>query len=268
MKCPICGFENAKDSQFCGNCGTPLIPEEPEKRGSKKTPVILAVVVILVVLLAAVAGYFAYDLLSDGDPVEVEEETKEPAEKKEEADTKQEEEDTEENVAKTSEEGVFSLSNTEEPTAFGTAFELPVVQAMATSVIDQEGYDNSAAMVLDGRDETSWQEGVPGEGIGEGISLYLDGTYKVKYLAFKLGNWRSSDYYAQNNRPQTLKITMGGHETQVTFSDLKQEQWVAVDGDCDASEIQIEIVSVYQGTNPSWDDTCIAEVSIYGEQAN
>ena len=41
-----------------------------------------------------------------------------------------------------------------------------MAQAMATSVIDQEGHDNSAAMVLDGRDETSWQEGVAGEGIG------------------------------------------------------------------------------------------------------
>ena len=44
MKCPVCGFENENDSQFCGNCGTPLIPEEPEKKGSKKTPVIIAVV--------------------------------------------------------------------------------------------------------------------------------------------------------------------------------------------------------------------------------
>ena len=30
MKCPVCGFENENDSQFCGNCGTPLIPEEPD----------------------------------------------------------------------------------------------------------------------------------------------------------------------------------------------------------------------------------------------
>ena len=49
MKCPVCGFENENDSQFCGNCGTPLIPEEPEKKGSKKTPVIIAVVIIVVI---------------------------------------------------------------------------------------------------------------------------------------------------------------------------------------------------------------------------
>lgn len=57
MKCPVCGFENENDSQFCGNCGTPLIPEEPEKKGSKKTPVIIAVVIIVVIIAAALIGY-------------------------------------------------------------------------------------------------------------------------------------------------------------------------------------------------------------------
>lgn len=273
MRCPICGFENENDSQFCGNCGTPLIPEEPEKKGSKKTPVIIAVVAVVVVILAAAAGYFAYDMLSDGDSKQTKEETEgadTTTESENDTDTKQEEtekEDTEESAEEETEDGVWDLYVTAAPASLGNAYELPVSQAMATSVIDQAGYDNSAAMVLDGRDETSWQEGVSGEGIGEGISLYLDQEYSVKYLAFKLGNWRSSDYYAQNNRPQTLKITMGDQETQVTFPDLRQEQWVAVEGDCDTSEIKLEIVSVYRGTNPSWNDTCIAEVSAYGEKA-
>ena len=74
MKCPVCGFENENDSQFCGNCGTPLIPEEPEKKGSKKTPVIIAVVIIVVIIAAALIGYFAYDMLSDnGDMIAMEE---------------------------------------------------------------------------------------------------------------------------------------------------------------------------------------------------
>ena len=43
------------------------------------------------------------------------------------------------------------------------------------------------------------------------------------------------------------------------------EQWVKIDGDCETSQIQIEIVEVYQGTSAVWDDTCIAEIGIYGE---
>lgn len=277
MKCPVCGFENENDSQFCGNCGTPLIPEEPEKKGSKKTPVIIAVVIIVVIIAAALIGYFAYDMISDNDDMIVMEETEEETteqDTKEESDKDTGEDGTDEEETETAaaeetepEDGVWTFSYTSAPVSLGTSFELPVAQAMATSVIDQEGHDNSAAMVLDGRDETSWQEGVAGEGIGEGISLYLDREYEVKYLAFKLGNWRSDDYYLQNNRPETLKITMGGQETEVSFSNMKQEQWIAVEGDCDTSEIKFEIVSVYQGTNPSWNDTCIAEISVYGEEA-
>lgn len=257
MICPNCGFENEKDSRFCGNCGARL----PEKKS--KTPLIIALVIVFVILAAAVIGYFAYDFLSD-DKEEVRQEEQQPdtGEAEEEAAGEIEGEVQDE---ESREEG-WLITNVAAPASTGSARELSVAQAMATSVIDQQGYDNSADMVLDGKDETSWQEGVSGDGIGEGISLYFDQEYEVKYIALKLGNWRSDDYYAQNNRPETLKITMGGQSAELSFADLKQEQWIAVDGDCNTSEIKFEIVSVYHGSNPDWDDTCIAEISVYGEE--
>ena len=88
-------------------------------------------------------------------------------------------------------------------------------------------------MMLDGNLETSWQEGVDGSGIGEQVTFYLDRVYEVNYLAFNLGNWRTDDYYRQNNRPETLKITMNGRETLVEFPDEKTKQWVAVEEGCD-----------------------------------
>ncbi len=257
MICPNCGFENEKDSRFCGNCGARL----PEKKS--KTPLTIALVIVFVILAAAVIGYFAYDFLSD-DKEEVRQEEQQPdtGEAEEEAAGEIEGEVQDE---ESREEG-WEITNVAAPASTGSARELSVAQAMATSVIDQQGYDNSADMVLDGKDETSWQEGVSGDGIGEGISLYFDQEYEVKYIALKLGNWRSDDYYAQNNRPETLKITMGGQSAELSFADLKQEQWIAVDGDCNTSEIKFEIVSVYHGSNPDWDDTCIAEISVYGEE--
>ena len=189
MICPNCGFENEKDSRFCGNCGARL----PEKKS--KTPLIIALVIVFVILAAAVIGYFAYDFLSD-DKEEVRQEEQQPdtGEAEEEAAGEIEGEVQDE---ESREEGLYVISIA----STGSARELSVAQAMATSVIDQQGYDNSADMVLDGKDETSWQEGVSGDGIGEGISLYFDQEYEVKYIALKLGNWRSDDYYAQNTPP-------------------------------------------------------------------
>ena len=100
------------------------------------------------------------------------------------------------------------------------------------------------------------------------VTFYLDRVYEVKYLAFNLGNWRSGDYYRENHRPQRLTITMNGRETQVDFPDEKTKQWVAVEEGCDTSLITITIEDVYYGSNPDWDDTCIAEVEIYGEDAD
>lgn len=108
MKCPVCGFENENDSQFCGNCGTPLIPEEPEKKGSKKTPVIIAVVIIVVIIAAALIGYFAYDMISDNDDMIVMEETEEEAteqDAKEESDKDTGEDGTDEEETETAAAG-------------------------------------------------------------------------------------------------------------------------------------------------------------------
>ena len=131
--------------------------------------------------------------------------------------------------------------------------------------LDQEGHDNSANMVLDGKDETSWQEGVDGVGIGEQLTFQFNKECKVRYLSLKLGNWRNSDYYWKNNRPRTLEITTNnGTTATITFPDEQKECWVEFSEDCPASDINIMIKDVYEGTSSKWNDTCIAGIEFYG----
>ena len=118
-------------------------------------------------------------------------------------------------------------------------------------------------MVLDQKDETSWQENVSGSGIGETLDFSFSGEQKVKYMSFKLGNWRDDRYYKGNNIPETLKIRMGELEFPVTFPKEQKEYWVELSEAYPTYDVQIEIVSVYAGT--SWDDTPIAEIGMYGE---
>ncbi len=272
MRCPNCGYENEMSSQFCGNCGAPLPP--PEKKKSK-APLIIVIAVLVAVLLAGVIGFVAYNRISEKKEEELRQEQLEAEREQEEQEEKerQEQEEKEQEEARKAQEEREAKENwtayrISQPATLEDSYKLTVNNASATSVIDQEGHDNSPAMMLDGNLETSWQEGVDGSGIGEQVTFYLDRVYEVNYLAFNLGNWRTDDYYRQNNRPETLKITMNGRETLVEFPDEKTKQWVAVEEGCDTSQITITIEGVYRGSSDVWNDTCIAEVEIYGEDAD
>lgn len=171
------------------------------------------------------------------------------------------EEDLEDDSEEYSEDITFSLID--EPEDFGEYYKLSVINASASSVILQEGTDNSAIKACDGNEKSSWQEGVEGEGIGESLHFQLARNYKVKYMSFQLGNWNSDEYFEGNNRPKELEISVGDVTQTITFPDGKTEYWIELSHEYTASEIELVIQSVYSGSQ--WDDTCIAEVGIFGK---
>lgn len=132
-----------------------------------------------------------------------------------------------------------------------------------SSAISQEGLNNTAAAALDGVDETSWQEGVEGDGIGEAMWFELDRDYPVEYLAFKLGNWRDDEYYFGNNRPSTLRIELNDFTAEIQFPDEMQIHYVKLSQPYQVNKVKITITGVYKGAE--WMDTCIAEVGVYGK---
>lgn len=147
---------------------------------------------------------------------------------------------------------------------------LEVVNAEATSVIRQDGVDNSPMQIFDGIESTSWQEGVDGPGIGEKVYAQFDNSYYIEYLTFRLGNWKTNDYYTGNNRPKTLRITLGNDATgteqifDVDFPDGKELFCVEINPGIRCSYIEIEIRDIYAGAK--WDDTAIADIGFYGAE--
>lgn len=138
--------------------------------------------------------------------------------------------------------------------------------AYGTSVISQSGnYDNTAGVTLDGDLSTSWQEGVTGSGVGEGIVYNLDDEYAVQYISFNLGNWRSTTWYAENNVPQALDIVINEEIYRVSFPYGQSKYWVALSEPVVTDCVEIYIAAAYPGS--VYNDTCIAEVGIYGEPA-
>lgn len=137
------------------------------------------------------------------------------------------------------------------------------IDASASSVVSQAGYDNSAMVAVDGLLETSWQEGVSGNGEGQYLEIYLDNEHPVKYLVLYLGNWRSYDWFYDNNRPQSLTIQIGDYTTTQEFADGQIIHCIELSQPIQASRVRLTINSVYGGRD--WQDTCIAEVMAYGE---
>ena len=83
-------------------------------------------------------------------------------------------------------------------------------------------------LLFDKKDDTSWQEGVAGYGINESVSFSFDGIHKVKYIAFKLGNWKNDKYYYGNAKPKTVNLVFGDYSGQVTFTGERKVEWVEV----------------------------------------
>lgn len=304
MWCPNCGTKLDDYAKFCPNCGTnvqddaikpemndnqgyemneqlendndysgyaELDLEDDERKGSKM-PLSIILVIIIAGILVGVGAYMLVDHNAKKESAQKTEEIVGDSAEKEDKKPEEETEKEGEDEAETKTEEVKKVVPSEitarltaSPSSLSSYGKLSVQNASATSVVDQEGHDNSANMVLDGKDETSWQEGVDGVGIGEQLTFQFNKECKVRYLSLKLGNWRSSDYYWKNNRPRTLEITTNnGTTATITFPDEQKECWVEFSEDCPASDINIIIKDVYEGTSSKWNDTCIAGIEFYG----
>lgn len=270
MKCPKCNMKLEKDDMFCPNCGT-LLSAKKDKGGKQWVAVLCAVVMVIVIGTAIAMYLLSGEKASDTIPNQGQKETdiaggKESSEelKKENEEDGNKEEQQEED--QNEEKKPATLALTAKPASLSPYYKLSVGMSSASSVIEQKGYDNSADMVLDGKDATSWQEGVTGPGIGENLTFSFDKAYRMKYMSFKLGNWRGDDYYIANHRPKTLQIIAGDCEQLVEFPDGKEEYWIEFSKECLASEVKIVIQDVYTGNHESWDDTCIAEIGMYGKE--
>ena len=228
MKCPRCDKPINDGESYCPHCGYKL-----EKKKSRTWIMIGGVVLAGVVLGSVVAqtGYHAFE--------------KQVSE-------------TQGELTADSKDALPEAT----PVDLDSYVQIQPVSSKASSELD----DNTAEKAIDGQEVTSWQEDVAGYGHGENLTLKFEKTYTVKYLALKLGSWKDDAAYEQNNRPKELDIQTDHLIRKVTFSDEKKEYWVTFSDTCKTSELKLIIEQVYRGLKTSWNDTCIAEVQVYGTE--
>lgn len=255
-------------------------PAEGRKRnGDEKKIILIGVILACVVVVAGVAAYLflsRYMNRGDGDGQPAAAVTSSSEDARADSDFSSEEEPEE--TAAPTRKPTSSPTETSEPTPTEAPLTASLVdidradmtgcspanvrEAIASSVVEQEGYDNSAAMLVDGNVVTSWQEGASGDGINEFVNLKLDREYEVKYITLNLGNWRDQQRYNENNVPKTLTIWLDEKSFKIDFPHEQTQFCLEFSEQCPASEIYVRIDDVYEGS--LWDDTCISEITIYG----
>ena len=118
---------------------------------------------------------------------------------------------------------------------------------------------------LDRNPATAWVEGAIGPGVGEQLVLTFPRPVTLVRLGFDIGFDRDDRIFAANNRVRSAKLLFSdGSVQRVEFLDQRGMQYPSFAG-VTTSKLTVVIDAVYPGTK--YDDTCIAEVQIWGYEA-
>ena len=218
-------------------------PLTPEKKRTRRYTALLAGIFLLLCLAAGI--FLGIRRMNQLDTLEKE------------YDQKIEESETETSSVETGNIRLF-----EEEPDLSQNTKLQPASAQADSQKQSEEEDYSGSRLIDGDQTTSWQEGEEGTGEGKGVTISLDGSHPVRYLALYLGNWKSDELWRYNARPQSLAIQVGEAEEEILeFPNEKKVFYLALQEPVEASEIKIRIQSSYEGER--WEDNCISEIEVY-----
>lgn len=270
MKCPYCGQQNKARAKKCAHCG------RSTKLAKQRVRTIIFGLILIALILGV--GLFALRIASRGlvgslrdsgnsildSAARAETEAKQHA-AQEAQEASEEEQSAEEEVE---EETVVPLSGalTDDKSVIDLSgyAACTVASVEASSVLPARDGSNAyrGDSAFDANESSSWQEGEPDEGLGATLTAQFDRSYTIRYLLVKLGNWRSANAYAENNRPQAMTITIGEESFQINFPDEQVEHCITLSKDIEAESITFQVDSVYPGSRNN--DTVIADIEIDG----
>ena len=178
-----------------------------------------------------------------------------------------------------SDEVITKESEVEELSEEISEIKIGISYSKASSELDVESSDNAtyySENLYDSNYKTAWVEGVEGNGVGETISLKLDGTHKISRLIVYNGFLKTKRRYAINGKVATALIDYGNgnHELyNLNIMDVPEEDVdfepygmgeteIIPGGDYETDEITITIMGAQAGSKYS--DTAISEIEVFG----
>lgn len=90
-----------------------------------------------------------------------------------------------------------------------------VSMVTATSYLEetQYGFVHGPSNVVDGNLSSAWVEDAAGQGVGEAVTIHLDGIYAQSGFTIHAGYQKSAGTYANNSRPASLRVTFSDGES-------------------------------------------------------
>jgi len=124
-----------------------------------------------------------------------------------------------------------------------------------------------ASYAFDAREDTAWNEGAPGPGIGE----YIKATFPTPRRVTKVGvipgydkrHAKYGDVWVLNHRLRSARLEFSDGSAQtVDFEDRRDIQYIELSSPPLTTYVKLVIVGVYP--TKQWDDTAISEIEIWG----
>ena len=122
-------------------------------------------------------------------------------------------------------------------------------------------------MATDGALETSWVEGVAGPGIGEWFMLTFPSAVEISHVDLDVGCDSDVEiFYANNRIKRATLIFSNGEQIDVTLPDFRGMQTIDLayifGPNIETIFVKLVIQEVYPGSK--YDDTCLAEIAVWG----
>lgn len=161
--------------------------------------------------------------------------------------------------------GISKESNSAQstPKMYG---EIPIRRVEASSELVENGFTYQAKRAVDGNKTTCWVEGGAGYGIGETITLYLNGTYDVSKFSITGGWTVNKELFDHNAKPKAMYVYFSSSPYEhyvITLDETMSTQNFQIN-EKGVQWVQFEIVDVYPGKKDVY-DTCISEITLYGK---
>ncbi len=136
---------------------------------------------------------------------------------------------------------------------------------------DADGNSYSPYNLFDNDLTTAYVEGdKEGVGIGETITITLNGEYEIDEIVWYPGYQKNDDILAKNGYPTELRFSFSDGSSVVSTVDsdpsMGEKETVPIDGEVITDRIQVVIDDAVRGSDYS--DTCISDIEIYGRKVS
>ena len=138
----------------------------------------------------------------------------------------------------------------------------PKVSVTASSTLpqDQPGVSYAPESVLDGNKQTAWNEGVPGLGVGESITMTFDKELYIDTIQIFPGFF-DARWWKNNGRPKLLDVRTDSAAFSLPLKNEMKPQRFYFKTPLRLEQISFTLAEVYPGL--MYEDTCISEIAFF-----